>query len=465
MKCRSIFLAGLTVLLLAGSCSTPRRCAAPELDLPQTIVPGGEADSLCLADLKWSELITDSLLTDLIHKSLERNKNMLVAADRVMELGQLHRLARAGWYPGLDARGYTTYEFNQSPDGSQKTRVEPGLKASLSWEIDFFGKIRWTDRQAKAEYLSSLEAQRATQMSLIAEVATAYYELVALDNELAIVRNTLTTREENVHHARLRFDGGLTTEIPYQQSQVEYAKTAAMIPELEKKIRIKENEISLLCGSYPSSVERSRIIDQHRVPQLNLVGIPSELVSRRPDLRAAEQGLQAAAAKVGITWAERFPSFRINLQGGLEGSGIEGFFSSPWAYALGEVAAPLFHFGARKAKYEAAIKAYDQKRHGYEQKVLEAFKEVNDAVVTFNSTREQVVLMGNLKDAAAKYVDLTRYQLQTGYIQYIDILDAQRSYFKAEIDYSNALRDEYLAIIRLYKALGGGWDLEEEEKK
>ena len=446
-----------TLVIFMGSCSTPRKCTAPELNLPEAIMPDRVVDSLCIADLKWTELISDTLLTKLIDKTLEQNKDMLIAADRVNELKELHRVAKSSWYPSIDARGYINHEMNQNSEGDKKIKVEPGIKASLSWEIDFFGKIRQANKGAMADYMSSIEAQRATQMTLIAAVSTAYFELIALDNELHIVQRTLKTREENVRHAKLRFEGGLTTEIPYQQAEVEYARTAAMIPELEKKIQIKENEISLLAGEYPTRIERSKITSRQSFPLMGQIGVASELVNRRPDLRGAEQELKSAAAKVGVAWANRFPSFRINLQGGLENNAIEKFFSSPWTYVLGEITSPIFHFNKYRAKYKASIQAYEQAKHKYEKKVLEAFKEVNDAVITYQTTCEKVELMGNLKEASGKYVDLTRYQLQTGSINYIDILDAQRSYFKAEIDYSNALRDEYLAILQLYKALGGGW--------
>ncbi len=448
----------LAVFLLAGSCAAPKRCMSPELNLPESVIAGKTADSLCVADLKWTELIQDTLLTGLVQKTLEHNKDMMIASDRVKELEELHRVAKSGWFPTLDGRGYITHKLNQNAAGEKNIKVEPGLKASLSWEMDFFGRIRQSNKSAMAKYLSSVEAQRAVQMTLIASVSTAYFELIALDNELDIVKRTLQTREESVNKAKLRFEGGLTTEIPYQQAQVEYARTASLVPELEKKIQMKESEISLLAGEYPSEIVRTQTSERLCFPMTDQIGIPSELVSRRPDLRAAEQDLRAAAAEVGVAWANRFPSFRINLQGGLENNGIEDFFRSPWTYVLGEVTSPIFHFGKYKAKYEASVHVYEQQKHKYEKMVLEAFKEVNDAIVSYQTSCKKVVLMENLKNASEKYVELTRFQLKNGVINYIDILDAQRSFLNAEIDYSNALRDEYLAIIKLYKALGGGWN-------
>lgn len=455
----NIILAFAVALFLvsAQGCSVSRRCADPKLDIPETIVRNLSADSLCMADLKWSEMFQDKYLKKLIAKTLENNRDMLTAVARVRELEKLHRVAKANQLPSIGAEAYAERETYDYSDAKEVIDPEIGLKASLSWELDFFGSLRWANREALAEYMASVEAQRSMQMVLIAEVATAYIELIALDNELNIVVNTLETRRENTSKAKLRAEGGLTTEIPYRQAQVEFASTASLIPDLEKKIEIKKNEISLLAGEFPAEVERSLINDYDRMPDMLNIGIPSELIQRRPDIRAAEYSLKAAMAKVGIAWADRFPRFVISLRGGVENNSFSDFFSTPFTYIAGELTSPIFSFGKRKAKYEAAIQAYEQERYQYEKKVMEVFKEVNDAVISYSSSQEKVILMGNLKDASKKYVDIARAQYNNGYINYIDVLDAQRSYFNAEIDFSNAVRDEFIALIDLYKALGGGW--------
>ena len=302
------------------------------------------------------------------------------------------------------------------------------------------------------------------QMTLVAAVATAYFELTALDNELDIVLRTLDTRRESVRQAKLRFDGGLTTEIPYQQAQVEYARTASLVPDLERDIALKEHEISLLAGEFPSSVERSLLNTHDKFPDLMHVGIPSELLQRRPDLMAAEQDLKSAMADVGIAWADRFPRLSLSFTAGVENNTFTRFFTGPYWYPVIDLTSPLFAFGKNKARYQAAIEAYNQEKYQYEEKVLEVFKEVNDAVTSYRSAHEKVALMGNLKDASRKYVELALFQYQNGYTNYMDVLDAQRSYFDAEIDYSNSVRDEFLAIIDLYKALGGGWSVPSDEE-
>lgn len=468
MKMRTVFTAILfsaAAIMLQGCGAAVKKCTDPQLDIPETIIPGEYADSLCLADIEWSEIFSDPLLKDLIVKTLENNRDMLTATARVKELERLHRVVRADQFPSVNAKAYVEQENYQYTDANPVKDNEFGIKASLSWEVDLFGRLRWANRGALADYLSSIESQRAMQMTLVASVATAYFELTALDNELDIVLRTLETRRENVRQAKLRFDGGLTTEIPYQQAQVEYASTASLIPDLQRDIELKEHEISILAGEFPSSVERSMLNTHDQFPDLLHVGIPSELLKRRPDLMSAEQSLKAAMADVGVAWADRFPKLTFSIAAGVENNTFVNFFTGPYYYPILNLVSPLFSFGKKKAQYEAKIQAYEQQRFQYEKKVLEVFKEVNDAVTSYSSAREKVTLMGNLKDASRKYVELTLFQYQNGSISYIDVLDAQRSYFNSEIDYSNAVRDEFLAIVNLYKALGGGWSKPQEEKE
>lgn len=453
------------MVILQGCGAAVRKCEAPDLDIPETVIPGGYADSLCLADLEWSEIFSDPLLKDLIRKTLDNNRDMLTAAARVRELERLHRITRADLLPSVQARGYVEQENYQYTDAAPVKDNEFGLKASFSWEIDLFGRLRWANKGTMAKYMSSIESQRAMQMTLVAAVATAYFELVALDNELDIVLRTRDTWKENVKQARLRFEGGLTTEIPYQQAQVEFASTAALVPDLQRDIAIKEHEISILAGEFPSSVERSKLNTHDRFPDLLHVGLPSALLQRRPDLLAAAQDLKASMADVGVAWANRFPRLEISFTAGVENNTFTHFFTGPYWYPVLNLTSPLFAFGKNKARYQASIEAYNQERYQYEQKVLEVFKEVNDAVASYTSAREKVSLQGNLLNASRKYVELALFQYQNGYISYIDVLDAQRSYFSAEIDYSNSVRDEFLTIIDLYKALGGGWSLPQEDGK
>lgn len=445
----------VALLLSFQSCAV-KKCIDPQLDIPETIIPGTKADSLCLADLKWTELIQDTVLQNLIHKALTNNRDILSAAAKVKELEYRHRVARAGQFPSFDAEVTAEYEVTDfSKNG--KADIESTFEGSFSWEVDFFGRLRWANRSAMAAYLASVEAQRAMQITIISEVATAYCELAALDNELEIVLRTLEIRNENVHYAKVRFEGGLTTEIPYKQALVEHASTASLVPDLKQKIETKKNDISILIGEFPQDIQHTLIDNFPRSRESVYVGIPSELIRRRPDLQASEQSLKAAMADVGMAWADRFPRFKISFEGGFKSDGFAQLFQSPITTLTGELLSPLFSFGKRRAQYRASIQKYEQARYRYEKDVLTAFKEVNNSFIRLNSSMEKVRLMEELLDATKKYVDLAIFQYQNGLTNYIDVLDAQRNYFNAEIDLSNAIRDEFLSVIQLYKALGGGW--------
>ena len=412
------------VVLLCNSCMLGRRqIKSPELELPATVVAGA-TDSLTMADMAWWNVYSDSTLTALIERTLERNKDMLAASARVRRMRALGRVARADQLPSVSGQLAADTEHNDYDGEAAKNDPEFDAKVSLAWELDLWGNLRWANRKAVAEYLATVDAQRALQMTLVAEVATAYYELVALDQELSIVRRTLQTRKEGVRQARLRFEGGLTSETALQQAKVELASTATLIPGLESRIALKEHQIALLAGAYPT--------------------------------------LRAAEAAMGMASADRFPRITFSLTGGWENDDLKGLFSSPFSYVNGSLVSPLFSFGKKKAKYKAALAACDEARLNYEQKVLEAFREVNDAVVTYRNVRTAAALKRDLQQAAQKYVELAQLQYFNGVINYLDVLDAQRKYFDAQIGLSNAVRDEHLAMVDLYKALGGGWGVERE---
>ena len=453
----------LTIIILlaaaAGmvSCSAVRHCQAPDVDLPERIA-GEDSDSLTVADVQWWRFYGDSTLCRIIERTLDNNRDMLAAAARVERLRELYRVSRAERLPSVTGTAYGDYETNDY--AGEKSSRDPGFgaKVTLSWELDLWGNLRWAKRKGGAEYLASVEDRRAMRMMLVASVAAAYFNLIALDNELSIVRRTLITRSEGLYQVQLRFGGGLTSEMVYQQAKVEYASTAALIPDLERKIKIMENGILLLMGENPDRrVVRGKMNTDAEFADSLPVGLPSGLLQRRPDVRSSEQRLRAAMASAGMAYADRFPRLTFNLTGGLENDALSGFFRSPFSYVAGTLASPIFGFGRKQARYRAALAAYDEARLAYEQKVLTVFKEADDAVVTYRSARKTAALKLNLRDAASKYVELAHLQYRAGSTNYIDVLDAQRRYFDAQIGLSNSVRDEHLALVQLYKALGGGW--------
>lgn len=449
--------AALCAGMLFQACSALRECRTPDVPVPSGMFPA-DADSLTMADLGWWEFYGDETLRSFIERTLEHNKQMLAAAARVEQARQLYRIGRAEQLPNFYFEAPFNNETNDYYGETPLRDPEFGLKMTMKWELDLWGNLRWARRRSEAEFLATVEDRRAMQMTLVAEVASAYFRLLALDDELEIVRHTLVTRSEGVELAKIRFEGGLTSDLPYQQAKVEYASVAALIPNLERQIAATENALSLLMGETPDrKIRRGETVQEEDFPESFSPGFPSIILQRRPDMQAAEQRLRASMASVGVAYADRFPRIMITLTGGVEDNSLLTLLRAPFSYVAETLTAPVFGFGRKKARYKAAVAAYDASRLNYEQKVLEVFREADDAVVSFRSARDAVAQKLTLREAASQYMDLTQWQYRMGSINYLDLMDAQRRYLDARIAYSNAIRDERLALVQLYKALGGGW--------
>ncbi|MCM1022190.1 MAG: efflux transporter outer membrane subunit [Muribaculum sp.] len=415
-------------------------------------------DTLSVGDVAWWNIYPDPALQALIRKTLDNNNDLLAAKARIKELAALHRIDKSQLLPQLTARGYTEKEAQNYGGDNYNNDPEIGLKATVAWEADLWGNLRWATDKSTAEYLAAIEQERALQISLIADVASAYFELVALDNELRIVRRTLQSRTEAARIAKLRYEGGLTSETTFQQAQVELARTATYIPSLERKITLKENEISLICGDFPTDIVRTGTLAWYTdAPDSIPVGLPSSLMQRRADVRAAEQKLKAANAAVGIAYTNRFPQLTLTAQGGLESDEFAGFFSSPMYFFGAGLLGPIFDGGRRQAQYRAKQAAYEQQLCAYRQTVISAFTEARNAITGYHQTAATALSWQHLESSAKSALDLAQLQYINGVIAYLNVLDAQRTYFDAQIGLSNAIRDRHLSLIQLYKALGGGW--------
>lgn len=459
MTLKHTYIAAIALLALTA-CSGVRNLDKANVDLPQTYMPDAKTDSACMADIKWWKYYTDTTLCNLIARALDHNHDLLKAAARVEEVRNIYGVERLNYLPELSGLVGANHETNKYDGGPTTKDPEYDLKFTVNWEVNLFGAMSWAQKSSLAKYEATVDDFHAMRMSLVSEVAGAYFRLIALKNELYIVRRTLITREEALNQARIRFEGGLTSETVYQQAKVEYATAAALVPNLERQVKVASNALTLLAGEYPKDIavpnQLSETID---LPATLPTGIPSTLLERRPDVKASEHRLAAALADVGVAYANQFPNLRLSFTPGWENDGLAHFFASPFTYVIGTVTGTIFDFGKKKRKYKASVAAYDQAKYDYEKSVLTAFTEVNTAIETYRCVSENRRLKMELQEASSKYVDLARLQYRAGTLNYIDVLDAQRSYFDAQIAVNNALRDEYLVLINLYKVLGGGWEV------
>ena len=457
-KLLSVCVWSLAVSLLLGSCQLGKHYTRPELELPQALGESQGTDSASLADYSWNQIYTDTLLQALIHRTLIYNKDMQMAVARVKELAALKRIDFANLFPSVGLRVYGEDESDNYGGHKYNPDDQYDLKGVISWELDLWGKLRWTRDASAAEFVGSIENQRALQMSLVAQVAQAYFELVALDNELSIVRQTVDARRESLHLARIRYEGGLTSEVAFRQAQVELARTATLVPDLERQVTLKENELAFLTGEYPHRIPRALLPQEVNFPQNLPVGLPSTLLERRPDVREAEQQLIAANAEVGVAYTSLFPNISLTAYLGAESEELKDLLKSPYHLVSVNLLQPIFAMGKNRARLKAKKAAYERATYAYEKAVLAAFKDAYNAIAEFNKMKEIYQRRLSLEQSSKSSLELAQLQYVNGAIGYMDLLDAQRTYLDAQIGLSNALRDRQLAMVNLYKALGGGWE-------
>lgn len=454
----------LIALLLLSACQLGKHYTRPQLDLPASLqdsIHGSDTlytDTTSFADYPWEWLYADTLLQELIRKTLVYNKDMQMAAARVKELAAMKRIDVANMFPSVGLRVYAEKEADDYGGDHYNPDNQFDLKGVISWELDLWGKLRWARDASLAEFVGSIESRRALQMSLVAQVAQAYFELVALDNELAIVQQTVEARRESLHLVRLRYEGGLISEIPFRQAQVELAKTVTLVPDLERKITLKENELSFLTGEYPHSIRRTPITVDIMLPENLPVGLPSTLLERRPDVRQAEQELIAANAEVGVAFTSLFPSITLTANLGAESEELSDILKSPYHLLSGTLLQPIFAMGKNRARLKAKKAACERAAHAYEKAVLSAFKDAYNAITEFNKIKDIYDTRQRLEQSAKSTLELAQLQYVNGAIGYMDLLDAQRTYFEAQLSLSYAIRDKRITMVNLYKALGGGWE-------
>lgn len=452
----AVCLAVLAVVMTG--CQLGKHYARPQLELPVTLDDSAVTDTVSVADYSWKQLYADTLLQTLIQQTLDHNKDMKMAVARVKELAAMKRIDWANMFPSVNLRVYGEKEADNYGGDAYSPDNQFDLKGIISWELDLWGKLRWARDASVADFIGSIENQRALQMSLIAEVAQAYFELVALDNELSIVRQTVDARRESLHLARIRYEGGLTSEVAFRQAQVELARTATLVPDLERQITLKENELAFLTGEYPHHIRRSPLPQEVSFPQSLPVGLPSALLERRPDVRQAEQELIAANAEVGIAFTNMFPTISLTANLGAESEELTDILKSPYHLLSAGLIQPIFGMGRNRARLKAKKAAYERAVYAYEKAVLAAFRDAYNAIAEFNKMKEIYQTRLSLEESSRSTLELAQLQYVNGAIGYMDLLDAQRTYLDAQISVSNALRDRQLALVNLYKALGGGWE-------
>jgi multidrug efflux system outer membrane protein len=426
--------------------------------------PGREAVSL--ADVQWFALFQDERLQALIQTALENNYDMRVAAARVLEAAAQLGVTRSFLLPTVDGTATVARDrISEERFASPAAGVSPegntfALGLALTWEVDIWGRIRRQTEAARAELLATEWAQRAVLVTVISQVASAYFALRELDNELAIAQRTLVSRQHSLRLTQLRLEQGVATRLEVRQAETLLYTAAATIPLVERQIGQTENAIRLLLAQPPGDILRGRILTEQPIPPEIPAGLPAALLERRPDIRASEEVLVAANAQIGAAKALYFPRISITGLLGIESAELDEFIkSSALTWSIGANALqPIFNYGRVRSINEATRASYLRLLAQYEQTIQTAFREVSDALIGYHKSREQRIQQEFLVEALRDRVELANKRFFGGLDSYLQVLDAERELFDAELNLARLQRDERLNIVELYRALGGGWE-------
>lgn len=456
----------LTAMLLAFAaigCTLGPAYQAPQVPLPE-VWREAPAAGESIANVEWWSVYDDPALQQLIRQALAENKDLRVAMERVVEARARYGVSRADLWPQVNASGSGGY-YDQGGGNLVDNDELYSVSADLSWEIDLFGRVRSSNDAAFASYLATEQARRAVTLTLVFSVARAYFELCDLDQELEITNQTLESRRSYMNLVKALFEGGVRSEIDYRQAEGEYYSVEISLRDIERRLVAKENELSLLVGRNPGSIPRGRPIGQQYAADTIPAGLPSSLLSRRPDVAAAEQQLIAANAQIGVARALMFP--RIAITGAWGGTSTDAgdVFDSTNVVSnlLANIFQPIFQGGRLKRNVEVSESQQRQALASYEQAILAAFRETEDSLVAWRKTTEQRSSYDARVSALREVLRLNELAYEGGVVDYLRVLDAQRSLFNAELAAVQNSRDQLVALASLYKALGGGWNPEPAE--
>jgi len=451
------------VLLFAG-CAVGPNYRRPAVNVPTDYRGAGPtqpATAVSLGNEDWWEVYQDAVLVQLIHTALQQNYDVRIAAARVLEAQAQLGITRSNQFP---LAGVGADVFSQQ--NARVTNLFPAyevnagqLNLSVIWNLDFWGKYRRETEAARAQMLASEWGQRAVMSSLVANVATAYFQLRAIDSELDIANRTLGSRQQSLQLTNVLASHGSASDLDVSQSEQLVYTASEAIPDLERQIEQQENLLSILLGENPGAIPRGRAITAQPVPESVPAGLPSELLERRPDIRQAEQAMVAANAQVGVAKASFFPSFSLTGIGGLESNVLNRFINAPsqtWYGAL-SVTQPVFEVGALRSQLRLSRAQYQEEVLAYQQTVQNALEQVSNALVGYQKDREFRGQQELLTQAAERSDQLSMLLYQHGGASYLQVLTNDTNYFSAELNLVQAQLNERLSLVQLYQALGGGW--------
>jgi len=453
-------LAPAACCLWISSCVLGPQPGSPDVDVPGAIrgdkAPHGES----FGDHAWRQVFTDSTLRALIERGVANNPDLAAATFRIEQARAAANSARSDWFPQVGGSAGASADYSPArPGGASRSSESYDIAGLLNWEIDLWGGIRRSNQAARSRLLDAQYRRDAVQTSLIASIATAYIELKNLDERLAISRRTAASRQASLDLVVERRDGGVSSDLEVGQAEALLGQARTAIPITEQAIAAKENEIRFLLGEFPSKVARGGSLDSLDRSVRIKGGLPSSLLERRPDVAAANHSYQAAVAEIGVAEALRLPSLTLTGNGGVLTHQFDKLLSSDsTTYSIGpRLAGPIFDAGRGKARVDAANARAGEALAAYDRAAKLAFREAADAINAHLKTGEIITEQSRLLESLRMVARVANDRFTGGESSYLEVLDAERNLFDAELQLADARRNRLLSVVQAYRALGGGW--------
>jgi len=459
---------GFGLILLVGGCAVGPDYKRPGLNAPEQYraADASASGTNSFADLSWTEVFGDPQLQAYIGEALTNNWDIKIAAARVLQAQASARVARSQFFPNVAVGGdlitARTSEVGPSPvpAGTDPQVTYGSAYAAMSaYEVDLWGRIRRSNEAARARLLATEAAQLTVRQTLVAEVAGAYLSLLQLDYELEVSRRTYVVRTNSLVLTTARQEGGVASMQDVFQSRVLVATAEAAIVDVLRRQEQKENELSILLGRNPGGIVRGLPLRQQPLRTDVPPGLPSSLLERRPDIRSAEEDLVAANASIGEAKAAFFPQLTLTGAFGYQSVSLSDLFTSParvWQFGP-TLTLPVFTGGRLRGQYQFAKARFEEAQAQYQQTVQSAFREVSDALIQYQRTREFTVYQEQNTQARRDAAELANVRYDGGVTSYLEVLYSEQELFTAELQLARALGDELLSVVQLYRSLGGGW--------
>lgn len=451
-------------LLILAACNVSKPYTQPPVPTANLYRDSSAVDSATIANLPWKSLFADTVLQGLIQEGINNNLDLKTAVQRIVEAEATFQQSKAAYLPTLDA----TIQANKTKSSQAALNFPAGIGINLntttyqallsaSWELNIWGQLGSLKREALANFLQSEASRRAVQTQLIADIANSYYNLLALDQQLAITQQTATNRADDVETMKALKEGAVVTGAAVVQSEANRYAAEVSIPDIKQSIRENENALSILLARVPGEIKRSTLVEQTPISNIQ-VGVPVQLLRNRPDVQAAEYSFRVAFENTNVAHSYFYPSFSITAQGGLSTLKLKDFFDHSIFYNLiGGLTQPILSQGANKARYKIAKAQQEEAMYAFQQSLLNAGQEVSNTLYSYQNALSKQDTRKKQLDALTKSVDFTKELLRySSTTNYTDVLTSEQSLLAAQLSSINDRLQQLTSIVNLYRALGGG---------